>query len=64
MCHPLVFVQMVVFRDYMHVRAAGAVCGSGVCHPLVLQQHIIVFRDYGQVRGVGAGCVILLFWCK
>ena len=56
MCHPLVFVQMMVFRDYGQVRGAG----GGVCHPLVLVQ-MIVFRDYGQVRGVVAGCVILLF---
>ena len=55
MCHPLVFVQMIVFRDYRQVRAAGAGCGSGVCHPLVLPP-MIVFRDYGQVQGAGAGC--------
>ena len=55
MCHPLVFVQMIVFLDYGQVRGAGAGCGGGVCHLLVLV-HMIVFRDCGQVRGAGAGC--------
>ena len=46
---------MVLFRDGGQMRCAGAGCGSGVCHPLVLPP-MIVFRDYGQVQGAGAGC--------
>ena len=66
MCHHLVLVQMIVFRDsrdYGQVLGAGAGCGGWVCHPLVFVQ-MIVFLEYGHVRGAGAGCVILLFLCR
>jgi len=61
-CHPLVFVQMIIFRDCVQVRGAGAGCGDGVCHPLVLLQ-MTVFRDSGQVRGAGAGCGVRHPFC-
>jgi len=62
MCHPLVFVQMIVFRDCGQVRGRGAGAGCVILLFLCKWLYFVIIGRCGlRGRGAGAGCVILLF---